>query len=139
MIEYFITDLKGIISLGILGLIGFFLWKTGRLRLVTVIKIGYVYKQGYENLRISYKKFHGVDEYYFRFAKGTAITLAYEVNVEEGELSLQWRNRKNHIWSQTFTEDGQGNSVFTTEHRLHSLIVSGSQTKGGCRIHFTHE
>lgn len=138
MIGHLTVDLKEIISLGIVGLIGFFLWKTGRLRLRTVIKIGYVYKQGYENLRIFYKKFHGVDEYYFRFTKGTTITLAYEVSVEEGELHLQWGDRKNYIWSKVFTQDGQGTIVFTAKHSLHSLIVSGTQTKGGCRVHFTH-
>ncbi|MEM1503045.1 hypothetical protein RG959_06445 [Domibacillus sp. 8LH] len=139
MPNHFITYASEAAPFAVIGLIGFFLWKTGRLRVRTVTKIRYVYKQSFEHLRISYKRFHGVDEYSFYFSKGGTVTLAYEVKVEEGELHLEWQDRTSPIWSRTFTKDEEGTIVFTAEHRLHSLIVEGNQTKGGCRIDFTHQ
>lgn len=139
MSNYFITYVSEAAPFIVIGLIGFFLWKTGRLRVRTVTKIRYVYKQSFEYLRISYKRFHGVDEYSFYFSKGSTITLDYEVKVEEGELHLNWQDRTSPIWSRTFTKNEEGTIIFTAEHRLHSLIVKGNQTKGGCRIDFTHQ
>jgi hypothetical protein len=64
-----------IIPLLLVGLIGYVLYKRGKLRVVTVTKIAYVYKQFGHKLSISYKKLHGFDYYYFHFTQETKSLL----------------------------------------------------------------
>ncbi|MFS0562248.1 hypothetical protein AB1K91_16035 [Terribacillus sp. 179-K 1B1 HS] len=99
-------------------------------------KKDFTYKQSKQQLSITYGKFNGFDYYYFKFKPDHMVTLSYEVEVEEGELMLEWRDRKRLIWRETFSEDAQGKVTAKTKHRRYSIRVEGKHTKGGCRIHF---
>ncbi|WP_050183923.1 hypothetical protein [Domibacillus robiginosus] len=137
MIDYFTENLTDIFPLIFIGLAGWLLWKKGKLKVVT--KIAYVYKQGLNHLRVSFKRFNGFDEYSFWLKKGASMTLVYEVTVEQGELQLEWRNRKKQVWKHVFTADESGTVSFTAERHLYVLQLDGKRAKGGCRIELINQ
>ncbi|WP_338749413.1 hypothetical protein [Bacillus sp. FJAT-52991] len=105
----------------------------------TVIKWGYTYKHFGKTLNVTYKRFTGLDNYNFIFRKGNIVTISYDVKVEEGELTLEWTDRKKIIWQETFKEDSQGTFTTLADHRLHCIQLEGKNTKGGCHIEFTEK
>ncbi|SDD26659.1 hypothetical protein SAMN05421663_108126 [Terribacillus halophilus] len=111
-----------------------------KLRVVKIVsKKDFTYKQFKQQLSITYGKFNGFDYYYFKFKPDQMVTLSYEVEVKEGELMLEWRDRKQVIWRETFCEDAQGTVTAKTKHCRYSIRVEGKHTKGECRIHFAQE
>ncbi|MDN4071680.1 hypothetical protein [Fictibacillus terranigra] len=58
-------------------------------------------------------------------------TLRYDILVEKGSLAIEWRDRKNITWKQTFTSSQQGTFQATAAHSIHSLRIEGNQTKEG--------
>ncbi|MEK5070192.1 hypothetical protein [Sporosarcina sp. FSL K6-1508] len=119
-----------IFQFSLLGAIAYIIIKKGKLRVVTQIK--YIYKRIGNRLNISYKIFNGFEYYYFRFKKHELLSISYDVTVEEGSFTLEWRDRKELLFKKKFTENEIGTFTFTTKHRIHSLKVIGEQTKGGC-------
>lgn len=108
-----------------------------RFRVIKMVsKNGYKYKQTKRVLNLTYKKFNGFDYYYFKFNQGKMITLSYNVEVQEGELILEWRDRKQLLWQEAFTENAQGSITAQTQYRRYSVRVEGKHTKGGCLIQF---
>lgn len=94
----------------------------------------YVCKKGFKRLNISYKKFHDPVYYYYLFKQAEALTINYEVTVDEGSLHFELRDRKKLIYSRNFTEDEKGSFTFTPVLRFHSFRVEGNQTHGGCKF-----
>ncbi len=132
-----IKTLAVIAQLAIAGLLICLFFKKGKLRLVT--KINYVYKRFGNKLNISYKRFHGFDYYYFRVKKHENVTVRYDVSVEEGSLTLEWRDSQDLIYNQTFFENERGEFIFTANMRLHSLKLVADQTRGGALIELIRE
>ncbi|MFP7255809.1 hypothetical protein SFC02_16045 [Terribacillus goriensis] len=126
--------LSDIIGFIIIMLIFAVLVKFRVIRIVS--KKGYKYKQSKHELNLTYKKFNGFDYYYFKFKQGKTITLTYDVEVQEGELKLELRDRKQLIWQEVFTENKQGSISAQTHYRRYSVKVEGKRTKGSCRIQF---
>ncbi|WP_046175291.1 hypothetical protein [Domibacillus indicus] len=128
---------ESIVPILIIGLIGYVLFKCGLLKMV--VKIGYAYKHFGDKLSVSYKKFHGAEYYSFFFRHGEVAALTYEVTVEEGELCLEWRDGKETVWREIFTESRQGTYTLKAKHRLHVLEIKGKKTKGGFRVTFSRQ
>jgi hypothetical protein len=111
-----------------------------KFRVIKIVsKNGYKYKQSNHELTLTYKKFNGFDYYYFKFSQGRTMTLSYDVEVDEGELILEWRDRKQLLWQEVFTENTQGSITAQTHNRRYSVRIEGKHTKGGCRIQFTEK
>ncbi|WP_366248537.1 hypothetical protein [Terribacillus aidingensis] len=109
-----------------------------KFRVIRIVsKNGYKYKQTKHELNLTYKKFNGFDYYYFKFNQGKLITLSYDVEVQEGELILEWHDRKQLLWKEAFTENTQGSFTAQTHYRRYSVRIEGKHTKGGCRLQFT--
>lgn len=127
-----ITILAAIFQYALIGAVIYLLFRYGKLRKVTKIK--YIYKHFGKQLSVRYRKFHGFDYYYFRLIKQEETILAYEVTVEEGSLTLEWRDSKNLLFTKTFTSDETGEFKFTPERRLHSVKLEAEHTRGGCKV-----
>ncbi|WP_156505966.1 hypothetical protein [Bacillus sp. SJS] len=122
------------VSLIVILVIGFMLRKY--LKFNRVYKVGYMYKHFGEKLEVSYKKYTGVDYYHFVFKKGKKMMIVYDVVVEEGELTIEWSERKRMIWKETFKESSQGTFSSEAGSSLHTINLKGEKTRGGCRIEF---
>ncbi|MFD1707645.1 hypothetical protein ACFSCZ_13015 [Siminovitchia sediminis] len=124
--------LAAAVQLSIFGGILYLLFKYGKPRFVK--KIHYVYKHFGNKLKVSYKKFHGFNYYYFRVKKDETVSVRYNVTVEEGSLTLEWRDSKSLLFSKTFHENDDGEFTFTAKKKLHSLKLEADHSRGGCRI-----
>lgn len=105
--------------------------------LKTTKKIAYVYKHTGNELTVTYKRFTGPEFYNFMLGKNSTITISYDVHVEEGELTLEWTERKRLIWRETFRSDSRGSFTAQTGHRLHCVKLEGKDTRGGCHVVLT--
>ncbi|MCJ0930675.1 hypothetical protein MST22_05860 [Virgibacillus halodenitrificans] len=126
--------MKEAISILLIIGIGIILYKKGILRFMSTKKINYTYKKLQNSLKVRYKKFTGIEYYYFKLKKGVSYTLKFDVTVEEGALDLEWRSFKGVVDKKRFEADGNGELTVTASTRLHSVRLEGSDTKGGCVI-----
>ncbi|MGM0789866.1 MAG: hypothetical protein ACQEUD_07210 [Bacillota bacterium] len=103
------------------------------------VKWGFTFKKSGRAVSAAYKTFTGSEFYIFTFKKGAELTLSYEVTVEEGELTIEWNDGRNIIWSQTLKESGQGTFTAVAASRIHGINLVGKATKGNCRVEFSEK
>ncbi|MFP7495243.1 hypothetical protein SFC66_15810 [Terribacillus saccharophilus] len=82
----------------------------------------YVYKQSNEKITITYDKFNGFEDYYFKGKQDHLVTLSYEVQVEGGELILQWPTGSRYF--------GRGYSLKMHKRLLQSQQVNADLFSG---------
>lgn len=91
-------------------------------------------KRSQDHVDVSYKKFDGIEYYYFDLSKGQRFTLTYSVVVERGTLAIELRSMKGEFFSKSFTSSETGEFSFEPESNKHSVKLIGEDTKGGCKI-----
>lgn len=119
-------------TLIVITIVTFIFLRYGRIR--TVTHINYIARKRKNNFRVKYKKFDGIEYYHFRLRKQENITIKYNVTVEKGSLTIEWRDRKNTFFQKTFSESSEGEFHYKTELKLHTLKLEAEHTKGGCQL-----
>ncbi len=96
-------------------------------------KIGWVGMNYDSKMKANYTGFTGPETAIIRLDAGEEFVLDYKVMVEEGGLTLQLTGAGGQVvWSQTFLDDGEGQSHFTSEDGGRYLLQAiGDETRGG--------
>lgn len=126
--------MEDLIVLGVFIIIFVVLYKKGIIRLTTTTYGKYIMKRSEDHVDVSYKKFDGLEYYYFDLSKGHRFTLKYSVTVERGTLIIELRSMKGECFSKSFSSSDTGEFSFDAESNKYSVKLIGVDTKGGCEI-----
>jgi hypothetical protein len=121
---------------GVIIIIIFILIKKGLIRVRTTTYGKYVLARTENQLDVSYKKFDGLEYYFFNFKKGQQITMNYLVFVERGALTIELKNKNREVFSKRFESSEQGEYTFVAENKRFSIDLVGEDTIGSCKITF---
>ncbi|WP_025027301.1 hypothetical protein [Caldalkalibacillus mannanilyticus] len=125
-----------LIPFTILIIIAWVLHKKGILSFRITTKIKYVASYTPLSFKASYQTFDGFEYFYFRFKKGSKLTMKYTATVEKGTLTIELRNRKGHVFTEVITSDHEGEYHFTAQNLLHSIRLDGEKAGGACSVQF---
>lgn len=100
-----------------------------------IIKNKFVYDH-HENrqLKVSYEKFNGVDNYPFFLQPEQQTDLHYDIDVQEGAVELTFKIGKEIVFNKEFHESEKGSISFIPDKKSGILLVTGKFTKGGCNV-----
>jgi len=110
-----------------IGLIG-----TMLLSSCTTTKVGWVGNNIGNTYRASYQRFDGPESTRIRLRANETFTLSYEVEVDDGGLSLQiLAPGGDLVWEETFLEDADSTFEFTPDTSgRYTIRIEGDQTQG---------
>jgi hypothetical protein len=126
--------MEELIEVGVLITIFVVLYKKGLIRFTVNTYGKYVMKRSQDHVDVSYKKFDGIEYYYFDLSKGHRFTLTYSVVVERGTITIELRSMKGEFFSKSFSSSETGEFSFEAESNKLSVKLIGVETKGGCKI-----
>lgn len=95
-------------------------------------KIGWVEMNYGNDFEASYQLFDGEERERIQLDAGDTISLSYELNVEDGALTIQFVDPDGDtVWEETFLEDEENVFDFTAEASgRYSLVVAGDTAEG---------
>ena len=95
-------------------------------------QIGWVEMNYGNTFEASYRLFDGEERERIRIDAGDTFSLAYDLNVKDGALSLRFVNPDGDtLWEETFLEDSEGVYDFTAEESgRYTLVVAGDNNEG---------
>ena len=95
-------------------------------------KIGWVEMNYGNDFEASYQLFDGEERERIQLDAGDTISLSYELNVEDGALTIQFVDPDGDtVWEETFLEDEENVFDFTAEASgRYSLVVAGDNAEG---------
>ncbi len=128
--------MEELIVFGVLLLIFGVLYKKGLIRFTMTTYGKYKMKRYGDHVEVSYKKFDGLEYYYFNLNKEHRFTMTYSVVVERGTVTIELRSMKGECFSKSFTASEEGEFNFEAESNKYSVKLIGEDTKGGCKITF---
>lgn len=113
-------------------LLAIFLIGTMLLSSCSTTKVGWVGTNIGNTYRASYQRFDGGETERIRLQANETFALSYEVEVEEGALTLQLLAPGGDlVWEETFLEDADSTFEFTPESSgRYTLRVAGDHTQG---------
>lgn len=113
-------------------LLGIFLIGTMLLSSCTTTKVGWVGTNIGNTYRASYQRFDGREADRIRLRSNEPFSLDYEVEVEDGALTLQiLAPGGDLVWEETFLEDAEDIFEFTPESSgRYTIRIEGDQTQG---------
>jgi hypothetical protein len=96
-------------------------------------QVGWVGMNYGTTFQATYQFFDGPKTEAVRLEGGETFTLDYDLNVDDGALTLQWMGPgRTIVWEETFTEDAEDVYNFTPESGgRYTLRVIGEETEGG--------
>ena len=102
------------------------------------------YRQGWvevtysDSMRATYALFDGQSGMAVDLAAGEMMTLAYDLEIIKGSLSLQIVDPdRTVVWEASFSESSAGSaSVIVENEGSYRLVVIGNSTKGGFDLHW---
>jgi hypothetical protein len=95
-------------------------------------KVGWIEMNYGSDFEASYQLFDGEERERIRLDAGDTISLSYELEVEDGALTIQFLDPDGDaVWEETFLEDEENVFDFTAEASgRYSLIVAGDNAEG---------
>ena len=96
-------------------------------------QVGWVGMNYGNTFNATYMHFDGKQKETIQISAGDTFSLDYDVEIEEGVLTLQMLNPdKDVLWEATFLQDNSDEFSFTSEESgRYTLNVLGDETQGG--------
>jgi len=118
--------------------IAIFLIGTILLSACTTTKIGWVGTNIGNTFRASYQRFDGREIERIRLGAGESFALSYEVEVDEGSLTLQILDPGGDlVWEETYLEDTDSTFEFTPKNSgRYAIRIEGDQTQGSFELNW---
>lgn len=115
-----------------------FLIGTVLLSACTTTKVGWVGTNIGNTFRASYQRFDGREMERIRLDAGESFTLSYEVEVDDGSLTLQILEPGGDlVWEETYLEDADSTFDFTAENSgRYAIRIEGDQTQGSFELNW---
>ena len=115
-----------------------FLIGTLLLSACTTTKIGWVGTNIANTFQASYQRFDGREMERIRLNAGESFALSYEVEVDEGSLTLQILEPGGDlVWEETFLHDTDSTYDFTAKNSgRYTIGIEGDQTQGSFELNW---
>ena len=102
------------------------------------------YRQGWvevtysDRTQATYTLFNGQKEQVINLEAGEGLTLAYDLAIAKGSLTLQIVDPdRTVVWEGSFTETSTGDTSFTVANEgVYRLVISGNRTRGSFDLHW---